>query len=122
MKYQRGSLHRHEELKAFVLAHPELVGIQREDIISVETECPLTKKKRAIAQPDLVIMYQTRQGVRKRFVEIKSGSCRRSMEGLEVQLKRITNYLRWNRINGDVVGVYPKQDKLNVCTLDSFLW
>ena len=120
MAYLRGSLHRHEELKALVCANPELVGIRKEDVISVETEFPLTKKKRAVAQPDIVILYQGEKGVRRRFVEVKSGNCRRSRLSLEQQLKRINNYVRWKRISGEVVGVYPVQDKLNVCTLEQY--
>ena len=118
MAYVRGSLHRHEELKALVCANPELIGIKKEDVISVETELPLTKKKRAVAQPDIVIMYYGEKGVRRCFVEVKSGNCRRSRAGLEQQLKKITNYVRWKRIEGEVIGVYPTRDTLRVCTLE----
>ncbi|MBI4016182.1 MAG: hypothetical protein HY363_00640 [Candidatus Aenigmarchaeota archaeon] len=106
MGYQRGSLQRHEEMKAFVLAHPEIVGVHKHQVISIETEYPLKKKKRAVAQPDVLIIYKDASAVRKKFVEIKSGSCRRSVMELEKQLRKIHNYLKWNRLKGEVVGIY----------------
>ena len=110
MGYQRGSLQRHEELKEFVLAHPELVGVEKHQVISVETEYPLLKKKRAIAQPDIVIVYKDASEIKRKFVEIKSGSCRRSKLELEKQIRKIHSYLKWKKLEGDVIGIYPKQD------------
>lgn len=117
MYYERGSLQRHEELKTFILRHPELVGIDKEEVIAIETEYPLTKKKHAIAQPDLMIVYKCEKGVCKKYIEIKSGSCRRSLQGLTMQLRKINNYLKTRRMEGDVVGVYPVRDKLQLMFL-----
>lgn len=119
MGYQRGSLQRHEELKQFVLAHPELVGVEKKQVISAETEYPLLKKKRAIAQPDIVIVYKDASEVKRKFIEIKSGSCRRSKFELEKQIRKIHSYLKWNRIQGEVVGLYG-HDALTLMTLKTF--
>ena len=117
MEYTRGSLARHEELKARILAHPELLGIDKKDIISVETEYPLTKKKHAIARPDVVIFYKCEKGVCKKFVEIKSGSCRHAIEDLSMQLRKINKYLKYRHIDGEVVGVYPMKNALQLLVL-----
>ncbi len=117
MNYERGSLQRHEELKTLILRQPELIGIEKKEIIAIETEYPLTKKKHAIAQPDIVIFYKCKKGVCKKYIEIKSGSCRRSLQGLTIQLRKINNYLKTRRMEGEVVGVYPVRDKLQLMFL-----
>ena len=118
MLYTRGSLHKHEELKAHILAHPELVGVNKEDIISIETEYPLTKRKRTItARPDIVIFYHGKRGVCKKFIEVKSGNCRRSRDNLRMQLRKISKYLKHKRMQGEVVGVYPVKNALAVLVL-----
>ena len=117
MHYERGSLQRHEELKTLILENPELVGIDKEEVIAIETEYPLTKKKHAIAQPDIFIVYRCEKGVCKRYIEIKSGSCRRSLFGLNMQLRKIQKYLRSKKLDGDVVGVYPIGNKLRLMFL-----
>jgi len=117
MAYQRGSLHEHEKLKARILAHPKLVGINKKDIISIETEYPLTKKKRAIAKPDIVIFYRNENKICKRFVEIKSGNCRRALEDLDYQLRKITRYLKYKNMEGEVIGVYPMENALELLVL-----
>ena len=117
VSYQRGSLQRHEELKARILAHPELVGVDKKDIIAVETEYPLTKKKHAVARPDIVIFYHCEKGVCKKFVEVKSGSCRRAVDDLYMQLKKISKYLKYRHMDGEVVGVYPGKTTLELLVL-----
>ncbi len=115
--YQRGSLQRHEELKARILAHPELVGINKKDIISVETEYALTKKKHAVARPDIVILYNCDKGVCRKFVEVKSGSCRRAVNNLYMQLRKISKYLKYKHMEGEIVGVYPVENTLEFLVL-----
>jgi hypothetical protein len=115
--YQHGSLQRHEELVSRILAHPELVGINKNDIVAVETEYPLTKKKHAIARPDIVISYRCEKGVCRKFIEVKSGSCRRAMGDLHMQLRKITKYLKYRHIDGEVVGVYPGETSLELLVL-----
>jgi len=117
VNYIRGSLQRHEELKSRILAHPELVGIDKKDIIAVETEYPLTKKKHAVARPDIVIFYRCEKGVCKKFVEVKSGSCRRAVDDLYMQLRKITKYLKYRHMDGEVVGVYPVENTLELLVL-----
>ena len=117
VNYQRGSLQRHEELKARILAHPELVGIDKKDIIAVETEYALTKKKHAVARPDIVIFYKCEKGVCKKFVEIKSGSCRRAVDDLHMQLRKISKYLKYKHMEGEIVGVYPVENALEFLVL-----
>ena len=117
MDYTRGSLARHEELKARILAHPELVGVDKKDIISMQTEYPLTKKKHAVARPDVVIFYNCEKGVCKKFVEIKSGSCRRAVDDLHMQLRKISKYLKYKHMDGEVVGVYPGKTTLELLVL-----
>ncbi len=112
--YQRGSLAKHEDIKARILSHPEVVGVNKSDVIKVETEFALTKKKHAIARPDIVISYRCSKGVCRKYVEIKSGSCRRAKENLRWQLWKIHNYLRFRKMQGDVVGVYPLAGELVV--------
>ena len=117
VNYVRGSLQRHEELKSRILAHPELVGIDKKDIIAVETEYPLTKKKHAVARPDIVIFYKCEKGICKKFVEVKSGSCRRAVDDLYMQLRKITKYLKYRHMDGEVVGVYPVENTLELLVL-----
>jgi len=117
VSYQRGSLQRHEELKARILAHPELVGINRKDIISVETEYALTKKKHAVARPDIVILYNCDKGVCRKFVEVKSGSCKKAVNDLHMQLKKISKYLKYKHMDGEIVGVYPVENTLEFLVL-----
>lgn len=118
MDYERGSFHRHEEIKAHILAHPEVVGIDKKDIISIETECPLTRRRNSvIAKPDIVILYQADRTVKKRYIEIKSGSCRRAIANLYGQLRKIDNYLRRQKLEGEVLGVYPLHNTLEFIVL-----
>ena len=117
MGYNRGSLRKHEALKQRILTHPELVGINRKDVLSIETEYPLKRKKRPIAQPDIVIFYRKKNKVRKRYIEIKSGSCRRALEDLEQQLRKISKYLKYKRMDGEVMGVYPRENSIALLVL-----
>jgi hypothetical protein len=117
VRYQRGSLAQHEALKAQILAHPELVGIDKKNIIAVETEYALTKKKHAVARPDIVIFYKCEKGVCKKFIEVKSGSCRRAVDDLQMQLRKISKYLKYKHMDGEVVGVYPVENALELLVL-----
>jgi hypothetical protein len=117
VQYKRGSLAEHEALKARILAHPELVGIDKKDIIAAETEYALTKKKHAVARPDIVIFYKCERGICKKFVEVKSGSCKRAVDDLHMQLRKITKYLKYRRIDGEVIGVYPGKTTLELLVL-----
>jgi len=110
-------LQRHEELKSRILSHPELVGVDKKDIVAVETEYPLTKKKHAVARPDIVIFYKCEKGVCKKFIEIKSGSCRRAVDDLHMQLRKITKYLKYKHMDGEVMGVYPGEGTLEFLVL-----
>jgi hypothetical protein len=112
MDYLRGSLHKHERLKTRILENPELVGIKKELIISVKTEYPLLKRKRSVAKPDIVIEYHCEKGVCRKFIEVKSGSCRRALESLHAQLIKVSKYLKTKKIDGEVVGVYPLKDQI----------
>jgi len=107
MRYQRGSLQRHEQLKYWILAHPESVGISMDAIVSVQTEYPLTKKNRAIAQPDIVITHAAGDGIKTTFIEVKSGHNKHSLHDLSLQVRKIANYLKWKQLSGNVIGVYP---------------
>ena len=114
MDYVQGSLHRHEALKQQILSHPELVGIEKQEILSIQTEYPLIKRKHVIARPDIVIFYKSARGVCKMFVEVKSGNCRYALEDLHMQLQKIVRYLRYKHLDGDVVGVYPSESSLKL--------
>jgi hypothetical protein len=117
MDYERGSFRKHEELKTRILTHPELIGVRKKNIISVETEYPLTKRKRAIAKPDIVISYRDHLGVHRMFIEVKSGSCRRALEDLQMQMRKISKYLKNKKMHGEVVGVYPVGNTLTTLIL-----
>ncbi len=117
MGYTRGSLHKHEQLKQHILHHPELVGVRKKDILTITTEYPLKRKKRPVAQPDIVIIYRSGKRIHKKFVEIKSGNCRRALEDLVLQLRKITKYLKHKRMDGEVVGVYPHENTLAMLVL-----
>ena len=117
MEQARGFLHRHEELKRRILAHPELVGVERKDIIYIQTEYALKIKKQVIARPDVVIFYKCAQGICKKFIEVKSGSCHYARQDLHVQLRKIERYLRYKHIDGEVLGVYPEEKRLAVVSL-----
>ncbi len=118
MMYERGSLHRHEELKEHILSHPEIVGIEQKDIIEVQTETPLQKRRRTIfAKPDITIIYNGDQGIRKRFVEIKSGSCKRAKDNLMHQLRKIEKFIRHQKMHAEVIGVYPLGRTLELIVL-----
>ncbi|MBI4148348.1 hypothetical protein HY490_03600 [Candidatus Woesearchaeota archaeon] len=117
MRYQRGSLQRHEQLKYWILAHPEIVGIDKNTIISACTEYPLRKRHRAIAQPDVVISHLVNDRVKTTFVEVKSGNGKRSRIDLTNQLRKIANYLRGRHINTAVIGVYPDADTGHFCVV-----
>ena len=114
MNYRRGSLRGHEELKARILANPELVGINKKDIISVETEYPLTRRKHAIARPDILIFYNSERGICKRFIEVKSGNCKRAIDDLQMQMRKISKYLKNKRTEGEIMGVYPAENTLEI--------
>ena len=108
MELQRGSLQRHEELKHHLLLHPELLGIAKDDVIDVQMEIPLHKRRRSlVARPDLFITYRCERGVCRTFVEIKSGNCRRAKHNLLIQLRKIHKFIRHQKLSANVVGVYP---------------
>ena len=118
MELQRGSLQRHEELKQHVLLNPELLGIAKDDVIEVQTEIPLHKRKHSIiARPDLFITYRCDGGICRTFVEIKSGNCRRAKSNLLVQLRKIHKFITHHKIPATVVGVYPGETALEVMVL-----
>lgn len=113
MSYQRGSFRLHEELKHRILEDPTIVGIQKENVLSIETEYPLHKRRRTLtARPDLAIIHVNNNKMWTTFVEIKSGSCRRARVSLQHQLRKIENYVRRQKIHANVVGVYPAGNAL----------
>ncbi len=93
-----------------------LIGIDKSRIVHVETEYPLIKRKRPIAQPDIVFDYRVGNQVRRLFIEVKSGSCRRAVQDLEYQLRRVEQFLHRRNLEGDVLGVYG--NSLQVLTVD----
>ncbi len=115
MRYQRGSLTKHERLKQLILAHPELLGIEAARIVRTETEFPLLKKKRPIAQPDIMIQYAAGRELRRLFVEVKSGSCWYARSKLEAQVRKVSRFLRSKKITGEVLGVYCEGDVNRLC-------
>ena len=117
MDYQRGSFKRHEAIKQQILRDPSLIGIQSENVIHAETEYALIKRKRPIARPDIMIEYLTGSTVRRAYIEVKSGSCRRSLQNLQAQLRKVRRFLDNKRMIGEVVGVYYTGDLMNVITV-----
>lgn len=118
MELQRGSLQRHEALKHHVLLHPEIIGIPKDAVIEVQTEIPLHKRRRSIiARPDLFITWKCEGGVCRTFVEIKSGNCRRAKSNLLVQLRKISKFIRHQKISANVIGVYPGASALELMIL-----
>lgn len=115
MSYQRGSYRKHEELKTRILTDPSLVGIDKERVISIETEYPLRKRKRSVtARPDLAIKHLSDNKIETTFVEVKSGSCRRAKTNLQQQLRKINNYVRRQKLRANVIGVYPNGHALTI--------
>ncbi|MBI4146840.1 hypothetical protein HY489_05900 [Candidatus Woesearchaeota archaeon] len=115
MAYQRGSLQRHEQLKHQILSNPEIVGIAKKDIISVETEYPLTKRRRTVfARPDIHITYRCKQGICRKFIEIKSGNGSYARADLTLQLKKIDRHIKRYNLDAAVIGVYPDAERLAV--------
>lgn len=111
----QGSWRAHEALKERIVREPELVGVSSEKVVSVVTEFPLMRRSRTIACPDVVISYRSSGCVVKKFVEVKSGSCRRARSVLSAQVRKISRFLRCHRLEGEVVGVYPSGE--SVCLL-----
>lgn len=109
-------MRKHEEIKQRILRNPMLIGLDKSRIIHVETEYPLIKRKRPIAQPDIMFEYRIGNRVRRMFIEVKSGSCRRAVQDLEFQLRKVERFLHRKNIEGDVLGVYG--NALNVLTVD----
>ncbi|HLC19486.1 MAG TPA: hypothetical protein VJK72_01095 [Candidatus Nanoarchaeia archaeon] len=116
MDYQRGSFRKHEQIKQQILRDPSLIGIEGR-VIYAETEHALIKRKRPIAKPDIMFEYMLGSRVRRVYVEVKSGSCRRSVRNLEMQLRKVRRFLDNKRMNGDVLGVYCTGDLMNVITI-----
>src|SRR3989344_6501052 len=116
MDYQRGSFRKHEQIKQQILRDPSLIGIEGR-VIYAETEHALIKRKRPIARPDLMFEYRRGSRVRRVYVEVKSGSCRRSLRNLEAQLKKVRRFLDNKHMHGDVLGVYYTGDLMNVITM-----
>lgn len=110
----QGSWRAHEALKERIVREPELVGISSERVLSVVTEFPLMRRRRTVARPDVVFVYRSSGGVSKKFVEVKSGSCRRARAVLSAQVRKISQYLKCHRLDGEVVGVYPAEAGLCV--------
>ena len=77
MNYQRGSFWKHEAIKQQIIRDSALIGIHSENVIHAETEYALIKRKRPVAKPDIMIEYRMGSTVRRAYVEVKSGSCRR---------------------------------------------
>ena len=107
-------MQKHEAIKELILSRPELVGIKKENVLEVYTEYPLLRRKRPVAQPDVVIVHNSDGCVRKRFVEVKSSDNRQAIIDLHSQMKKVSKYLRYKKIRGDVVGVYCKGSISNI--------
>jgi len=116
MDYQRGSLRRHEEIKQLILREPSLIGIDGK-VIHAETEYALVRRKRSIAQPDIMIEYIAGSTVHRAYVEVKSGSCRLSVQNLHFQIRKVRRFLDEKRLKGDVMGVYCNGNMMNVITV-----
>lgn len=115
LKYQRGSYWKHEALKELILEDPAIVGIHKKNVISVETEYPLRKRKRSVtARPDIAIKHVQDNSVYMTFIEVKSGSCRRAKINLQQQLRKINNYVRRQKLRANVIGVYPSGKALTI--------
>ncbi|RJQ21803.1 hypothetical protein C4580_01405 [Candidatus Woesearchaeota archaeon] len=118
MAYLRGSWQRHEELKAELLANPELLGIAKKDVIEIQEEYPLSRRKRTVfARPDLSITYRCERGICRTFVEIKSGNCKRARQNLAWQLAKINKFIRHHNLHASAVGVCPSASGLELIVL-----
>jgi hypothetical protein len=104
--YERGSWKKHEMIKQRILSNPSVVGIDKSKVLRVTTEFPLRRRKRPIAQPDIVIEYTVGDSVERVFIEIKSGSCKRSLQHLRAQMRKVRQFLRTKNMRGNVMGVY----------------
>ncbi|MFQ5953294.1 MAG: hypothetical protein ACE5JK_07865 [Candidatus Omnitrophota bacterium] len=113
-EYHRGSLEKHEAIKELILQRPEIVGVDKDDVVNIETELPLIRRKRPVAQPDIVIEYSSGKNIRRKFIEVKSSNCKRAITGLQMQMKKVSKYLKYKKIKGDVVGVYCQGSLLNI--------
>lgn len=111
MQYERGSLRKHEELKQRILKHPELIGINKKQILRIQTEYPLQRKKHTVARPDIVIEYEENGILKRTFIEVKSGSCRRAREDLDQQLRK---YLQYKKMFGDVRGIFWQAGSISI--------
>ena len=116
--YQRGSLKKHEAIKQDILRNPSLVGIDKSHILHIETEFPLIPRKRPIAQPDIVIDYERGNRQQRVFIEVKSGSCKKALRSLFLQLRKVKRFLDRRNIDGDVIGVYCTGEKTHILTVN----
>lgn len=112
MDYHRGSLKKHEAIRELILQKPELIGVDKESVIHIETDFLLAYHKRPIAQPDIMIEYSAGGYIKRLFVEIKSGSCKHAIQNLRWQLRKVSRFLRRRHKEGDVLGVYSLGEDL----------
>ena len=117
MVYERGSLKKHEAIKQHILSNLSVIGVDKKSVVHVETELPIVRKKRPIAQPDIVIHYAENDTVKKLFVEIKSGSCKRAVQNLQYQLRKLERFMERQHIDGEVLGVYCHGTEMNLVTV-----
>jgi len=117
MRYHRGSLKKHEAIKQQILRDPSLIGMDKSCIVDIKTEYALIKKKRPIAQPDLMIKYKDENSIKQIFVEVKSGSCKRAIQNLVSQMQKVERFLQKENINGNVIGVYCVGNDINMLTI-----
>ena len=113
VKYQRGRLKKHEAIKQRMLSNLSLIGIDTKRVIHIDTELAIVRKKRPIAQPDIVVEYTENNTIRRLFVEIKSGSCRRAVQNLNHQLRKLERFMDKQQINGEAIGIYCKGNEMN---------
>ena len=114
--YQRGSLKKHEAIKRHILSNLSVIGVDTTRVLHIDTELAIVRKKRPIAQPDIVIEYAENDTIRKLFVEIKSGSCKRAVQNLHYQLRKLERFLERQHINGEVLGIYYRGNVINFVT------
>ena len=117
--YQRGSLKKHEAIKRRILSNLSVIGVDKQRVVHIQTELPIVRKKRPIAQPDIVIDYAENDMIKKLFVEIKSGSCRRAVQNLHHQLRKLEKFMERQHIEGEVLGIYCRGDEMNFVTVES---
>ena len=112
--YKRGSLRKHEAIKKLILRRLDIVGVEKDNVVNIQTEYPLIRRKRPVAQPDIVIEYSLKGELRRMFIEVKSGSCKRARNNLSAQIKKVSRYLHNKKIEGEVLGVYCNGDILDI--------